>query len=99
MIPRARNPKWTLDTLDLVREAGRRVLVQGQLMFDNVHKIRRTFEENKNGKPPGVSLWEVHPISEFKVCMRTTNTCHANTPGGWVNLADVNVADLQKFIE
>jgi hypothetical protein len=99
MIPRDRNPKWTLDKLDSVREAGRRVLVQGQLMFDNLHKIRRTFEENKSGNPPRVSIWEVHPVTELKVCMRMTNTCHANTAGGWVNLADVDVADLQKFIE
>jgi len=97
MVPRGRRQKWTLEALDLVRDGHRRVLVRGQLMFDNVHKIRRNYGENKMGNSPRFSLWEVHPITEFQVCMRPSNNCTPNTAAGWSDLETVQVADLKKF--
>jgi len=63
--PRHRMQDWSLVRLEGVAEKRAKIRVTGQLMFDNVHKIRRTFEENKRGNSARFSVWEIHPVSSI----------------------------------
>jgi len=47
------------------------VLVRGQLMYDNKHVVNKD-PQHDNGQPKRFSLWEVHPVTEFYVCRRTS---------------------------
>jgi hypothetical protein len=65
--PHHRLAGWSLDRIAQAGEQHTKLKVTGQLFFDNVHKIRRSFEENKRGNPARFSLWEIHPIRSIEV--------------------------------
>jgi hypothetical protein len=50
-------------------ERRQRIKITGQLMLDNVHKIRRRPDENNHGNPARFSIWEIHPVRAVKVCL------------------------------
>jgi SH3 domain-containing protein len=88
-IPQGRNPGWTKAKLAKVEKAKQRVMVTGQLFYDNAHRVR------KNASTPGLtsepqrfSLWEVHPISEFLVCTKKT-ACSPTVKSQWTKLEDI----------
>jgi hypothetical protein len=87
MVPQNRNAAWTLDALDAVKKAQRRVVVVGQLFYDNAHRVNDNPNNVLPGQPKRFSLWEVHPIGQFFVC--TANGCDANTLTGFTKLEDV----------
>ena len=94
MIPqegRRRDGKWTTAKLKSVLRAKRTVLVEGALFFDNEHKVRVTDDRSLNGQPRRFSLWEVHPVTDFYVCMRERNACDPRRPGEWTKLEDYQV--------
>lgn len=85
MIPQRRNPKWTEDLLKTVQGKHLMVRVRGQLFFDNHHYVNRDETKPKNNQPKRMSLWEIHPVTQFDVC--TAQLCTA-TGSGWTPLAD-----------
>ena len=78
-------PGWTPDALNQVM--GRKVKVVGQLMADNDHNLK-----SQNCALPNATnlcwratIWELHPVTKFQVCMATNNDCDVNSPD-WVDL-------------
>ncbi|MFZ0706999.1 MAG: hypothetical protein WAM71_15430 [Candidatus Korobacteraceae bacterium] len=78
-------PNWTSEVVKSVR--GRKVKVVGQLMVDNDH--------NDTKDDCGVigatsncwraTVWELHPVTMFQVCMAADNNCDVNS-SNWVDL-------------
>jgi len=85
MIPQRRNEKWTQELLKKVQEAHRMVRVRGQLFFDNHHYVNDDENKPMGGQPKRMSLWEIHPVTQFDVC--TAPQCTAGG-SGWTPLAD-----------
>jgi len=77
MIPQDRNAKWTLKKLLQVQSNGQMVLAIGQLFYDNKHHVNHDPENPIGGDPKRFSLFEVHPITEFRVCTATAAKCGA----------------------
>ena len=61
------------------------VRVRGQLFFDNHHKVNSDPNHNIANQPKRMSLWEVHPITAFDVCTKTTCAIDSD---GWQPLAE-----------
>lgn len=55
---RAHHPKWTVDNLTVIANAGQRVRVSGWLLFDQEHC-------NEVGNSRG-TVWEIHPVIKFE---------------------------------
>lgn len=91
MIPQDRNAAWTLAKLKSIKQQKKRVLVVGALFYDNIHIVNDDSAHSIGGQPKRTSLWEVHPITRFFVCMKATNNCSATSTGatsGWKPLED-----------
>ena len=78
-------PNWTSDALRSAR--GRRVKVIGQLMVDNDHNSTK---DNCGLAGAGstcwrATIWELHPVTRFEVCMAAGNDCDLNS-SDWVEL-------------
>jgi hypothetical protein len=78
-------PNWTSDVLKPVR--GRKVKIVGQLMVDNDHNSKK---DNCGLTGAGSScwratIWELHPVTKFQVCMAAGNDCDLNS-SDWVEL-------------
>ncbi|MDP9284243.1 MAG: hypothetical protein M3P41_04720, partial [Actinomycetota bacterium] len=72
--PEAR--KWTRQGLKQLRDRNARVLIVGQLMFDDEHV------PNPNDvccQPRRVSVWELHPVTDIRVCPSTGSCSVANS--------------------
>lgn len=95
MVPQDRPAGWNLKMLRLARRGGRQVLVRGLLFYDNVHDVRTDPDENPNGNSPRFSLWEIHPITEFRVCLKKDNSCKALQQ--WRKLETLTINDLKPF--
>jgi hypothetical protein len=87
MIPQDRNPGWTLTKLKDVEAKKRRVMVTGQLFYDNAHRVNKNPQHSLAGEPKRFSLWEVHPIRQFFVC--TSAPCNVNDQSQWTKLEDL----------
>jgi len=93
MTPHHRPAEWTPCNVNTVAEKGLKVRITGQQLFDGSHV------PCKNGAPVGdnpkrVSLWEIHPIYSFEVCL--SGDCAS---GGWEPLekfAATNTACAEK---
>jgi len=86
MIPQKRNENWTTQRLVKAEQENRAVRVKGQLFFDNHHKVNNDPANNIGNQPKRMSLWEIHPITEFEVC--TKSSCDAND-SSWKPLEDL----------
>lgn len=75
MIPQGRSTGWTTRKLRRITREGRPVLVRGQLFYDNPHEVNDDPNDVKAGQPKRFSLWEVHPVTEFQVCMTASKKC------------------------
>src|SRR5437879_9167739 len=71
MIPQRRPVVWKIETIRSLAQQQNLVLVRGQLMYDNKHLVNKNPHAD-NGQPKRFSLWEVHPVTEFYVCLRTS---------------------------
>ena len=70
--PHHRPAAWSAVNVNKVARAGALVRVEGQQFFDSSHV------PCKEGAPVGsnpkrVSLWEIHPIYSFEVCVSNCN--------------------------
>ena len=91
MIPQDRNAAWTLAKLKTIKQQKKRVLIVGALFYDNIHIVNDDPSHSIGGQPKRTSLWEVHPITRFFVCMKATNNCSATSTGatsGWKPLEE-----------
>lgn len=78
------HPEWTIDAVK--QHIGEEVRVEGQLMVDNEHYVQG--QDCGISNPPGncfrATVWELHPITDFKVC--SSGTCTASSEEGWQDI-------------
>ena len=86
MIPQNRPDGWTLQRLGVQRDEEHAILVTGQLFYDNLHHPNGDSSHPLSGQPRRFALWEIHPVSSFKVCTLPNNGCSPGKPDGWVPL-------------
>lgn len=70
MIPQERPPSWTIDALKAIRDGGTQIRVEGGLSYDKVHFVSDDSAHPFKDEPDRMSLWEVHPITDFRVCRK-----------------------------
>jgi len=75
MIPQDRPDGWTVGKLRRIARERRPVLVRGQLFYDNLHQVNDDPDNVRAGQPKRFALWEVHPVTEFHVCMTPNKKC------------------------
>lgn len=80
--PKRKNNDWSLDKLKKVQAQQMSVRIQGRLFFDGEHKPN-TQKSSTSKNPKRFSVWEIHPISTFEVCL---TSCSGTT--GWKALED-----------
>jgi hypothetical protein len=89
MIPQDRPKGWTTTKLRWVAREKLPVAVRGQLFYDNKHLVNDDSDNVKAGQPKRFSLWEIHPVTEFYVCMRPNKKCNRKDITEWELLEDV----------
>ncbi len=82
--PDRKNKDWNLDKLKKIQAGQLPVKIQGQLFFDSEHKPNTQKTGKAGGNPRRFSLWEIHPLSSFFVCL--SGSCAKST--GWKALQD-----------
>jgi hypothetical protein len=88
MIPQLPRPAgWDAGTLNRINDEGLPVLVVGGLTYDNEHLVNKDKTHIKSGQPKRMSLWEIHPITEFYVCV-DAHGCDPAVHDQWIALAD-----------
>jgi hypothetical protein len=90
MIPQNRNEGWTVKKLKRIARETRPVAVRGQLFYDNNHVVNDDPDDVIGGQPKRHSLWEIHPVTGFLVCMKANKKCgqNLNSPQ-WRKLEDL----------
>lgn len=81
--PNRQNKSWSLDKLTKIQAQQLQVRIRGRLFFDDEH-IPITDQADKSGNPKRFSVWEIHPLSSFEVCL--ASSCTDAT--GWKALED-----------
>ncbi len=76
MIPQNRSSEWTIKKLKRIAKEGRPVVIRGQLFYDNMHLVNEDPHDVLHGQPKRASLWEIHPVTEFFVCMTANKKCN-----------------------
>ena len=95
MIPQLPRPVgWDPATLNRIHAATLPVLVVGSLTYDNEHLVNQDSKHSKSGQPKRISLWEIHPITEFYVCTSLSG-CDPAQHDQWMTLADWAAAHPQ----
>jgi len=90
MIPQARPSAWTIDALKELQAKGTQVLVEGGLSYDKVHYVSDDPDHPFKDEPDRMSLWEIHPITDFLVCRR--DHCDPKKQSDWTALETERVA-------
>ena len=90
MIPQARPGTWTIDALKDLQSRGTQVLIVGGLSYDKVHYVSDDPDHPFKDEPDRMSLWEIHPITDFLVCSR--DHCDPDRQGDWTALEARQVA-------
>jgi hypothetical protein len=86
MIPQERDAGWTLPKLKQAQKNKMQVRIRGHLMLDNKHRVNGLASDDIGGQPKRSSLWELHPVMAFDVCIQ--KKCSANSDTGWEALED-----------
>lgn len=89
MIPQKRPSTWTLAKLRKFAKDGVPVLVRGQLLYDNKHRVNDDPDNPLGGQPKRFSLWEVHPVTEFYSCDAPDKNCDPKDVTQWKLLGKV----------
>jgi hypothetical protein len=84
MIPQDRPAEWSIKTLDRIENERRKVLMTGQLFYDNMHRVNPNQDESLPGQPPRFSLFEIHPITAIAIC--PNDQCDPAQPSQWESL-------------
>jgi len=91
MVPQARPSAWTIDALQDIQAKGTQVLVEGGLSYDKVHYVSDDPDHPFKDEPDRMSLWEIHPITDFLVCRR--DRCDPDRQSDWTTLEARQLAD------
>jgi len=83
MIPQKRSAAWTLGKLRKFAKDGTPVLVRGQLLYDNKHRVNDDPDNPVGGQAKRFSLWEVHPVTEFYSCEAPDKSCDLKDASQW----------------
>jgi hypothetical protein len=83
MIPQKRPATWTLAKLRKFAKDGTPVLVRGQLLYDNKHRVNDNPENPLGGQPKRFSLWEIHPVTESYFCDAPDKNCDPKDISQW----------------
>lgn len=82
MIPQDRPDNWTSTQVGTLR--GKVLLIEGALLYDNMHVTNGDENNPLTGQPKRFSLWEIHPITSVKVCKKMTVTqCDPDRESDW----------------
>jgi hypothetical protein len=82
MIPQNRPDSWTSAQVGTLR--GKVLLIEGALLYDNMHVTNSDENNPLTGQPKRFSLWEIHPITSIKVCKKATvNQCDPGRASDW----------------
>lgn len=82
MIPQNRPENWTAADIEALH--GKVLLVEGALLYDNMHFTNGDANNPLGGQPKRFSLWEIHPITSVKVCKKTAaNQCDPERVSDW----------------
>jgi hypothetical protein len=82
MIPQDRPDNWAAKKLEALR--GKVLLIEGGLLYDNVHFVNADENNPLGGQPKRFSLWEIHPITSLKVCKKmAVSQCDPDRPSDW----------------
>ena len=84
MIPQARPGAWTVDALKELQAKGTQVLIKGALSYDKVHYVSDDPSHAFKDEPDRMSLWEIHPITDFLLCSR--DRCDPDRQSDWIAL-------------
>jgi len=82
-------PDGRLAHLGPVREQHEMIdcgLTVGGLTYDNEHLVNADAAHNNQGQPARMSLWEIHPVTEFFVC--DSGSCDPARHSDWMTLTD-----------
>jgi len=88
MIPQNRPADWNIKVLKRIEAARHMVLVKGQLMYDNMHRVNPDQDDSLSGQPPRFSLFEIHPITSVAVCLKTDTQCDPSDRSAWETLEE-----------
>jgi hypothetical protein len=91
MIPQDRPDSWNIDSLRGIQNDGHRVLIRGQLFYDNMHIVNNDPDNDKQGQPKRFSLWEVHPTTEFYFCEDVNDRCDPADITQWTLIGKIGV--------
>ncbi|HKN47000.1 MAG TPA: hypothetical protein VJ144_03425 [Candidatus Polarisedimenticolia bacterium] len=86
MIPHWRPVGWTLARLARLSQTGSPVMVLGQLFYDSEHKVNDDPDQEVQGQPKRVSLWEIHPVTDVYVCRAKDRNCDVHDLHAWDRL-------------
>jgi hypothetical protein len=85
-IPQGRPPTWNLTLWKKIQTDGTKLLVRGQLMYDNIHRVNSNPDHPQGGQPKRFTLWEVHPIVAIFECAVPSNDCDPTREGDWLQV-------------
>lgn len=85
LIPRGRHQLWTLERLRRIAQLRKPVRVTGKLFYDSKHFVNSDPTNELQGSPRRLSLWEIHPVSEFWVC-KACSLRDCERPDQWIEL-------------
>jgi hypothetical protein len=83
-IPQGRPPSWNLTLWKKIQTDGTKLLVRGQLMYDNIHTVNDDPSHVQGGQPKRFTLWEVHPITAIFECALPSNDCDPGREADWI---------------
>lgn len=83
MIPQDRPANWTSDNVEGLR--GKVLLIEGGLLYDNLHFANGDEDNPLPRQPKRFSLWEIHPVTSIKVCKKADHQCDPNIDSDWEN--------------
>lgn len=86
MVPQQRPAAWTLAALKTIQQAKRKVMVEGNLFYDNHHVVNSDASHPIGGQPARASLWEIHRIAKFWSCEQADGSCDPTKPSEWKEL-------------
>ncbi|WP_284268675.1 hypothetical protein [Bradyrhizobium iriomotense] len=82
MIPQDRPDNWTSADLKTLR--GKVLLIEGALLYDNMHVTNGDENNPLSGQPKRFSLWEIHPITSLKICKKAAvSQCDPERTSDW----------------
>lgn len=86
MIPQDRPESWTLTALKKFQTNRRRILVEGNLFYDNKHVVNADRANPISGQPARFALWEIHRITRFWTCPKADHSCDPEEDSQWTEV-------------